>query len=89
VRSVCVCVCVCVCVVQSIFESILEYLSIYLYLSTYVSIYMFLVPAVPEVPVLESSICVRVCLVLQYLCKSCSRGGIGVCVCLLIILHWF
>jgi len=51
-----VCVYVSVCAVR--------YLSIYLRLSiyiSYVSIYMFLALVVPEVPVLESAMCVCVC----------------------------
>jgi hypothetical protein len=64
---------------MSIYLSILDYLSIcpsiYLSIYTYVSIYMFFDLAVPEVPVLESAMCVCVC--------------VCVCVCLLIILHLF
>jgi hypothetical protein len=53
---------------------------------------MFLVPAVPEVPVLESAICVCVCVFIITVVpmkKLFAWGDWCVCVCLLIILHWF
>ena len=55
---------VCVCVQCDIYLSILDGLSIYLPTYpciSYVSIYMFLALVVPEVPVLESAMCVCVC----------------------------
>jgi hypothetical protein len=54
-----------------------------IYLSTYVSIYMFLVLAVPEVPVLESAICVCVCVYYAVPMKKLfAWGDWCVCVCL-------
>jgi hypothetical protein len=52
---------------------------------------MFLVLAVPEVPVLESAICVCGCVFITAvpMKKLFAWGDWCVCVCLLIILHLF
>ena len=50
---------------------------------------MFLVLAVPEVPVLESAICVCVFITAVPMKKLFAWGDWGECVCLLIILHLF
>ena len=50
---------------------------------------MFLVLAVPEVPVLESAICVCVFITAVPMKKLFAWGDWCECVCLLIILHLF
>ena len=78
-----VCVCVCVCSAMSIYLSILDYLSSYLAIyHLYVSIYMFFDLAVPEVPVLESAMCVCVCVCVSFnyfalVLSLCCWTGVG------------
>ena len=85
-------VCVCVCVIRYIFICILFSLGVWcvcvcvcvcVYLSIYVCIYLYVLGPCRARGACAGvcHVCVCVCLLLQYLWKSCSRGGIGVSVC--------